>query len=104
MYNYFSNVLNLVYMIVCLFEIYNQAVMVDNTAKQPAILLILKLVNTNMVIKTFDRHKMRQGQTSWNLKSLLSQYLDNGVAIDVNNKKNNTLYMFSSPKGQRVLE
>ena len=64
MYNYFSNVLNLVYMIVCLFEIYNQAVMVDNTAKQPAILSILKLVNTNMVIKTFDRHKMRQGQTS----------------------------------------
>ena len=38
--------------------------MVDNTAKQPAILLILKLVNTDMVIKTFSWHKMRQGQTS----------------------------------------
>ena len=74
--------------------------MVDNTAKQPAILSILKLVNTDMVIKTFDRHKMRQGQTSWNLKRLLSQYLDNGVAIYENKKKkkNTTLYMFSSPK------
>jgi hypothetical protein len=31
--------------------------MVDNTAKQPAILSILKLVNTNMVIKTFDHQR-----------------------------------------------
>ena len=38
--------------------------MVDNTTKQPTILSILKLVNTDMVIKTFDRHKIWWGQTS----------------------------------------